>query len=287
MTSDQDATGRRPKPPKTKARLEQLITQWQKDSGTPVARLNLRIAAMMLAGALARVVDSDGEAVFATKGGIAMELWMGGRARATRDVDLVLRGDPDGLAEQLDAALAEPYGGFSFRRGAIEPLPRRSSVKKVKIQVSFAGRILSSPQLEITPAETGHEEFVAIPAASLERVGLVGPELVLVLAQRWQIAQKLHAVTERPTDGRENPRFRDLIDLQMLEALDPDLHGVRDACEHVFAARGGQPWPPTLVVEPSWPAAYAALASELDLAITDVEQAAGTVRAYIARIAAP
>jgi hypothetical protein len=92
----------RPKPPKTKARLEQLITQWQKDSGVPVARLNLRIAAMMLAGALARVVGPDGEAVFATKGGIAMELWTGGRARATRDIDLVLRGDPDRLAEQLD-----------------------------------------------------------------------------------------------------------------------------------------------------------------------------------------
>jgi hypothetical protein len=63
---------RQPKPPKTKARLEQLITQWQKDSGQPVGRLNLRIAAMMLAGALARVTDLDGEGVFATKGGIAM-----------------------------------------------------------------------------------------------------------------------------------------------------------------------------------------------------------------------
>lgn len=66
-----------PKRPKTKARLEQLITQWQKDSGQPVARLNLRVAAMMLAGALARVVDDDGDVVFATKGGVAMELRMG------------------------------------------------------------------------------------------------------------------------------------------------------------------------------------------------------------------
>ena len=34
-----------PKRPKAKARLEQLITQWQKDSGHPVGRLNLRVAA--------------------------------------------------------------------------------------------------------------------------------------------------------------------------------------------------------------------------------------------------
>ncbi|HTE58810.1 MAG TPA: nucleotidyl transferase AbiEii/AbiGii toxin family protein [Solirubrobacteraceae bacterium] len=219
---------RRPKPPKTKARLEQLITQWQKDSGVPVARLNLRIAAMMLAGALARVVDPDGEAVFATKGGIAMELWMGGRARATRDIDVVLRGDPERLAEQLDAGLREPYNGFTFRRGEIDELPARPSVKKVTVQVSFAGRILSSPQLEIASVDTGHEEFIAIPATKLDAVGLDGPDVVLVLAERWQIAQKLHAVTEQPTDGRENPRFRDLIDLQLLEALDPDLSSVRD-----------------------------------------------------------
>jgi hypothetical protein len=57
-----------PKPPKTKARLEQLITQWQIDSGTPVAFLNLRIAAMMLAGALARITASDGDGMFAIKG---------------------------------------------------------------------------------------------------------------------------------------------------------------------------------------------------------------------------
>jgi len=113
-----DATGdraRRPKTPTTKARLEQLITQWQKDSGQPVARLNLRIAAMMLAGALARVVDPNGLGVFAAKGGIAMELRMGDRARATRDVDLVLRGDPDQLADLLDEGLWEPYRDFSFR----------------------------------------------------------------------------------------------------------------------------------------------------------------------------
>jgi hypothetical protein len=214
-----------------------------------------------------------------------MELWMGGRARATRDIDIVLRGDPDQLAEQLDAAMREPYKGFSFRRGEIGELPFRSSVKKVKVQISFVGRILSSPQLEIAPLDTGHEEFVAIPATKLDAVGLDGPAVVLVLAGRWQIAQKLHAVTEQPADGRENPRFRDLIDLQLLEALDPDPAAVRDACERVFAARAQQPWPPALVVPPSWAAGYAALAAELDFDITDVEQAASAVRAYVERTA--
>ncbi len=178
-----------------------------------------------------------------------------------------------------------PYNDFAFRRGEIGELPTRRSVKTVRVQVSFGGRILSSPQLEIAPLDTGHEEFVAIPATKLDAVGLKGPEVVLVLAERWQIAQKLHAITERPAEGRENPRFRDLIDLQLLEALDPDPGAVRDACERVFAARAQQSWPPTLAVQPSWAAGYAALAAELDFDVTDVEHAASAVRAYIQRIA--
>jgi hypothetical protein len=275
----------RPKRPKTKARLEQLITQWQKDSGYPVARLNLRIAAMMIAGALARVVDPEGQSAFATKGGIAMELRMGGRARATNDIDLVLRGDPDRLADLLDEGLAAPYEGFSFRRGEIASLPRREEFRKVRVQVIFAGRVLSSPQLEISPAETGLEKFIPVPGLPLDAVGLDGPETVLVLDTRWQIAQKIHAVTEEYPDGYENPRFRDLVDLQLLEALEPDLPEILQACEQVFAARGGHSWPPQLKAQPNWAEGYAALAEELDLAPSDVEAAVEAVQAFIDRIA--
>lgn len=282
-----DASDRlQPKPPKTKARLEQLITQWQKDSGQPVARLNLRIAAMMLAGALARVADPNGESVFATKGGIAMELRLGDRARATRDVDIVMRGNSEDLADLLDAGLREPYQGFSFRRGAIDDLPTRPHVKKTRVQVSFAGRVLTSLQLEIAPLDTGEEEFTAIPGPSLGAVGLVGPDVVMVLAERWQIAQKLHAVTEQFPEGRENPRFRDLIDLQLLDAFEPDLAGVRDACERVFGARDQHDWPPALKVQPSWVEAYRRMGENLAFAVTDVGEAVRVVEAFIERIVA-
>jgi hypothetical protein len=62
-----------------------------------------------------------------------------------------------------------------------------------------------------------------------------------VLAVRWQIAQKLHAVTEPPLrPGGENPRYWDLIDLQLLQALTGEnLEPVKDACQ-----RPARPWPP-------------------------------------------
>lgn len=281
-----DSSGRRPpKPPKTKARLEQLITQWQKDSGRPVALLNLRIAAMMLAGALARVVDPQGEGVFAIKGGVAMELRVGDRARATRDVDLIVRGDPSQLAGLLDAGLRDPYRGFAFRRGTLDDLPPRPRVKKTRVQVSFAGRSLTTLQLEIAPLDTGDEEFTKVAGADLAPVGIEGPGVVLVLAERWQIAQKLHAVSETFADGRENPRFRDLIDLQLLDALDIDLAAVRDACERVFAARDQHAWPPVITVQPNWPDAYRTMAEDLDFPVR-VEDAVRAVQDFVARIAA-
>lgn len=240
---------------------------------------------MMLAGALARVTDPDGEYVFATKGGIAMELRLGDRARATRDVDIVVRGDSNELADLLDAGLREPYEGFTFRRGAIDDLPTRPHVKKTRVQVSFAARSLTSLQLEIAPLDVGDEEFTALPGPSLGAVGLSGPDVVMVLAERWQIAQKLHAVTETFPDGRENPRFRDLIDLQLLETFEPALPPVRDACERVFAARNQHPWPPKLVAQQSWGDAHEVMARDLDFAVTDVDEAVRAVRSFIERIA--
>ena len=282
-----DSPGQRPpKAPKTKASLEQLITQWQKDSGRPVAFLNLRIAAMMLAGALARITDPNGEGIFAIKGGVAMELRMGDRARATRDVDLIMRGDPTRLAALLDDGLREPYGGFSFRREALGDLPSRPQVKKTRVQVSFAGRSLTTLHLEIAPPDTGDEEFSEISGVDLTAVGLQGPDVVLVLAERWQIAQKLHAISEQFSDRRENPRFRDLIDLQLLEALDPDLAAVRDACERVFAARGQHAWPPPITVQASWPAAYRVLADGLAFPVNDATDAVRAVQDFVTRIAA-
>lgn len=275
----------RPKTPKTKARLERLITDWQKSSGQPVARLNLRIAAMMIAGVLARVVGPDDRSAFAIKGGIAMDLRLGDRARATRDIDLVLRGDPDRLADLLDAGLGEPYNGFAFHRREIDDHPVRPDVKQVDVQVVFARKVLCTPKLEIAPAETGREEFTALPGARLDEVGLDGPEIVQVLAATWQIAQKLHAVTERYPAGRENPRVRDLVDIQLLESTELDIRKVRDACEQVFASRGQHSWPPDLEVAPGWTAGYEAITTTLGFPVTDVDEAADAVRRYIERIA--
>lgn len=104
-------------------------------------------------------------------------------------------------------------------------------------------------------------------------------------AVRWQIAQKLHACTEAFADG-ENDRFRDLIDLQLLEELvaDDEWRDVKAACFEVFGGRGKQTWTPGVTVYESWEAGYRALAEDIGFAVVDVHEAAAAVARLIDRI---
>lgn len=108
-----------------------------------------------------------------------------------------------------------------------------------------------------------------------------GPEGELIAALD---AQKLHAITERPA-GRENRRFRDLVDLLLLRDLIEDLGSLRAACAATFAERAMHPWPPRVdVPDDSWRAGYAQLAAAVGLDVVDVAVAANEVAVLIAAI---
>jgi hypothetical protein len=138
--------------------------------------------------------------------------------------------------------------------------------------------------VEVGPPEADEVELVAV-AISIKDFKIDGPRRVACLSLRYQVAQKLHAVTERPQD-RENQRFWDLIDLILLRGLIEDLQRVDDACREIFANRGTHPRPPPLHVPESWAEPFARPAAELEFPITDVYAAAEEVRELIASIAA-
>ena len=104
---------------------------------------------------------------------------------------------------------------------------------------------------------------------------------------RYQIAQKLHACTEPPADGRRNDRFRDLIDLLLLEELveDSDWDGLRAACEEIFELRNMHKRPPVVTIFDGWSDTYPALAAEVAFPISDANDAAWRVQQLIQRIA--
>ena len=277
----EEGPNRRPdQTPAQKAHLERLVAHYARLTGLAPVRVRRWISVMVLLGALDRSRESD--PLFLLKGGVAIELRVGGGARATKDVDLVFLGDHERLGEILDDDLDEPYSVFSFERREVEPRAE-GLFHRVEVKLLFRGRSWGTLKLEVGRPDTPATDAEGVEAIPIDEFGIEGPRMIRCLSLRYQIAQKLHAVTQRVEEG-ENERFRDLIDLIICRDLVADLTEVREACADTFDARGTHAWPPSLEVPDSWAEPYVALAEEIDFPVTDVGEAAAQVREFIARI---
>jgi Nucleotidyl transferase AbiEii toxin, Type IV TA system len=267
--------------------LESWVGAYSRETGIAPKRLNRWIHFMVLLAALEPLRDDHGRSLFVLKGGVAMELRLGLEARATNDLDTVFRQSMDGMLGRLDEALRDGYGDFTFERSEAELIGETGS-QRTDVKLSYRGRRWGTVHFEIAPAEgKSLEDVDNVDAIGIDSFGIEGPKEVPCLTIRYQLAQKLHACTEPPPDGKnENHRFHDLIDLLLLEGLIPvgGFPPVRVACVDTFSVRARQAWPPDLVVYPSWFEAYERLAVEQGFAITDVEEAAMRVRGLIATI---
>ncbi len=237
---------------------------------------------MAFLGALERVSEEDSSVRFLIKGGMACELRFQDRARTTRDLDALFHGSLDELLEALDAAFTTPYSGFSFSYAPPEAVGE-TAAHRFDVKLAYESRSWATLRIEVSPSEGQAHELESLPALSVSEFGLTGPITVACLSLRFQIAQKIHACTERFLD-RENERVHDLIDLQLMEELIEDHSRVKSACIEIFGLRGTHPWPPVLTFEPAWPAIYRELAAELDFPTSDITGAISRVQALIDRI---
>lgn len=76
--------------------------------------------------------------------------------------------------------------------------------------------------------------------------------LLPVMKLAYQIAQKLHAVSEAGSE-----RAHDRIDLQLIcNRSQIDYAEVKSVCQRLFDYRRRQPWPPGVTALPSWDDLY-------------------------------
>ncbi|HVW90411.1 MAG TPA: nucleotidyl transferase AbiEii/AbiGii toxin family protein [Gaiellaceae bacterium] len=274
----------REKRPSNVRHLQRVVSAAASAKGVVPGRMQYWLSTMALLGALERSNDCRKEQRrgLLLKGGVAIELRLGIKARTTKDVDFVFYGHLDALLEDLDRAFAKPHSGFDFERGGPQKIRDTGSYRfDVKIYYGEKRQPWQTLQVEVSPSEIDPLESDEVPAISIEDLGLSGPKTVRCLSLRYQIAQKIHACTER-IENRENDRSRDLIDLILLRDLVDDLASVREACVITFERRERHAWPPELTIEPSWPEVYTAEAKRYGFDVEAVEDAARLVRAFIA-----
>lgn len=253
-------------------------------------RLGWLVASSIAVAAIQRAVDGEGRELFLLKGGTLLQHRLRTTARATKDIDGLVRGDIEQFLGALEAALAEPWGPVRLYRGEVEIVnvpTRLVKPRRFDIYLELRGVTWRRVQFETSPDEAGiGQESEVIKAPPLAAFGVPDPVVLVGIALRHQIAQKLHAVSD-PHDPPTsiNNRPRDVVDLVLLRDLvtdsaAPTLAAIREATIAVFNARAAEArqlglaprfWPTTVVGYPHWHVDYqrAAESAGLGMSLTE------------------
>jgi hypothetical protein len=270
-------------PPLTVAQLNSRLAIIAGDLGVPIARARLMLSTLVVSQMLPEAV--------VVKGGMGIKLRLGDRGtRATSDLDVFTRERGGQFEEKFRAQLAMGWGRVPASKGEVRR--NRDAPDRVAFTGSLrAGRIHDPgsvpPELlmhpyRVTLAFLGSNwAALDIELSELEIAGLTRPqrmidptlvqfgsgfgfgafEPVQVIDVEEQIAQKIHAVTDP-----DYQRAHDLVDLQVLWSVGPDVALVKEYCEQTFLGRRRHVWPP-LPMRPmaTWSLAYAEARNETGL----------------------
>src|SRR6266542_3856311 len=223
------------------------------------------------------------------KGGMALEVRLGDRARTTRDLDLALRHaarDGEAVRERLIEAVAgDAEGdGFEFRISPAKAIDADDAGRpgwRFLVDARLDGRTFAKVRLDVVarPEEISTTDRVRLRSL-LAFAGFPDHEVEAVdPAQHF--AEKLHAFT-RPYGERPNSRVKDLPDLVLLvgEGLEPAAELLAPV-RHVFEVRSTHEVPASLPDPPAdWAGRYATLADELGLEAATVDDAMTRLRAF-------
>ena len=228
------------------------------------------------------------------KGGSSLMFRFGERVtRYTRDVDTARVMDQEQYKALLSDALAKGWNGFTGELIEVPP-PKPEGVPSVyvmmpyDIKLKYMGRPWQTVRIEIGHNEIGDADdcdaYLPEEMAELfEQLSFPRPKPVPLMKLSYQIAQKLHAVSEEGS-----ARAHDLIDLQLIVLYSQlDLSDVRSKCVRLFDYRRKQPWPPKITKLDGWGGVYeAALKTIVDKSSISptVDEAVSWVNDLVSRI---
>ncbi len=257
--------------------LEQRINATSEASGMSHDRLRRRVVVERI---VARLHQAESGA-WVVKGGMALELRLGDKARLTKDLDLGLRGSVAGeaaLQERLVETLSADPDNDRFVlavrsvRRLLEDDGGRATWR-AQVDVALAAKPFGSIQLDVSPRTHELNATDRLPLSNaLEFAGIATPTVEVIDLHR-HVAEKLHAML-RVFPDRENTRVRDLADIVLLSErglIEPAL--AAQATRLVWSQRATE-LPSTMPeLSATWLPRYEALAQDVGLSAATYPQA--------------
>ena len=254
-------------------------------AGTDAVRLSRQLANVIVGQML-----PDG----VIKGGSSLMFRYGSRlTRYTRDVDTARAMEHGEYVDRLQRALAAGWNGFTADLVEVEPakpkdVPGVYVMRPYDAKLKYMGRPWQTIRIEIGHNEIGdadeYEEFLPEELAdAFEQMQFPRPQPLRVMKLSYQIAQKLHALSEEGSD-----RAHDLIDLMLIGSRSQlDLADIKSKCIRLFDYRQKQAWPPEIRKGDEWDAKYEAALGTVrdnsDICHT-VDEAVVWVNKFVAQI---
>lgn len=226
----------------------------------------------------------------AVKGGSSIKLRLGHEStRATTDLDVARASDLDSWILSLSDSLENGWEGFTGHIVEREPaspegVPSVYVMLPFDVKLNYNGKPWLTVELEVGHDEIGDadEPEFFLPEYIKDMFGQIGlpePEPVPLMTIPYQIAQKLHGLSEQNSN-----RAHDLIDLQIIvSGCEVDYRETRTTCERLFAYRKAQTWPPEIKCGEGWQSLYQEQIGSLKV-LDDLSDAIDWVNELIVKI---
>lgn len=240
-------------------------------------------ARTLIANAIVAHLLPDG----VVKGGSSLKFRYGdSTTRFTTDLDTARRVEIDQFLQDLAAALDEGWCDFTGRvvvgkQAKPKDVPAQYVMQPLNIKLAYLQKPWCSVLLEVGHNEIGDADsadYVVPKEANeyLEKLGFEALPAVALMPLEYQVAQKLHGLSEAGSN-----RLNDLIDLQLIVSYsDVNLGKVKNICMRLFDYRNRQPWPPSIQKAENWSDMYEAQSENVDV-IKDIDDALDWVNGLV------
>lgn len=238
--------------------LEARLQSEQAD-GVGISRLRKRVVFERLLARLQAVAPDT----WYLKGGFALELRLGGKARTTKDVDIDWTLEEEEATELLlDAAAYEMDDRFDFevRRGEAGD-DIAGGDQRWTVLVSLAGREFERVAIDVGFAKPPVVEPDTIASSHLLEFAGIEPVAVPALAVEQHLAEKLHAYSRLYGAGLPSSRVKDLVDMVVIASTTSvDASRLQTAVASIFERRATHDVPGRLAEPPDeWTRPWGAL----------------------------